>query len=175
MASILENAPGALVTGGALWPERQRNVKVGFFLDICYSNVSVCHAPFSLLLNFCLLCSLVSVPTSSMEEENESRNLSCFLSIFLCPLVAYIQGCQRWGSDWLDLYGFASEWMWKLCSSQQLVPDHPSSYNWVPSWAWYLCAPFHLSIWAIPGFCFAGCVQLHNIPWTDRAVPPVTC
>lgn len=92
MASILENAPGALVTGGALWPERQRNVKVGFFLDICYSNVSVCHAPLSLLLNFCLLCSLVSVPSSRMEEENESRNSSCFLPIFLCPFVALHSG-----------------------------------------------------------------------------------
>lgn len=47
MASILENGPGALAVGGAVWPEMQRIVKIYFFLDVCYSDVSFCHAFFS--------------------------------------------------------------------------------------------------------------------------------
>lgn len=47
MASILENGPGALVVGGAVWPEKQRIVKIDFFHNICYSDVSFCHALFS--------------------------------------------------------------------------------------------------------------------------------
>lgn len=129
--------------------------------------------PYYLIFASCALWCLCHLPEWRRKMSHVTHHVS-YLS-FSALLLLYIQGCQCWGSDWLDLYSFASEWMWKLCSSQQLVPDHPSSYNWVPSWAWYLCAPLHLSIWAIPGFCFAGCVQLHNIPWTDRAVPPVTC
>lgn len=47
---------------------------------------SVMH-PSSQLLNFCLLFSLVSVLTISMEEENELLNYLCFpiyLSLLFC-------------------------------------------------------------------------------------------
>lgn len=121
VASILENSPGALVVGGAVWPERQRVVKINFFLCVCYSDVSFCH-PSSLFFNFSILCSLLSVLTSSMEEENESHCWSHFPSTFLCSFAAFHSGMptlRQWSTDWLDLYSVASEWSgYQLFSSQ---------------------------------------------------------
>lgn len=114
VASILENSPGALVVGGAVWPERQRTVKINFFLDVCYSDVSFCHAS-SLFTNFCFLCFLLSVLTSSMEEENESHCRSCFPSTFLCSFAAFHSGMpalRQWSTDWLGFCSFANEWVW---------------------------------------------------------------
>lgn len=113
VASILENCPGALAVGGAVWPERQRIVKINFLMSPAQMYPSV--IPNSLLINFSILCFLLYVLTSSMEEENESHCWSCFPSTFLCSFAAFHSGMpalRQWSTDWLGLYSLASEWVW---------------------------------------------------------------